>query len=169
MEDKDYLYYFWQNSKEDWIREFAPLWKDKTLIGLTVHGWTDKKTLPQIEDFNLEELMATVDTIKCYFHSPSGRYNKFNEEYSSYGLKHLLERTIYEITKGRLNYVSNDTLILAMYHCGYKFQRISGTPNCYFNLPKKSIKRMEEAREAQHFFNTHPDAKIYFHDKRRNR
>ena len=52
MEDKDYLYYFWQNGKENWIRSFEPLWKDKNLKGLTVNGWTDNKILPQINIFN---------------------------------------------------------------------------------------------------------------------
>lgn len=148
-EQKDYLYYFWQNNTGDWMREFAYLSKDKTIKGLTFGGLTDGTNLVNLSDFNLEELMCAQDIIKCYFHSPSGRYHKFNEDYSSYGMKHMVERLLNKITHGRINYISNGNLILAMHHCGYKFQRIPDTPNCYFNVPKKCIKRMEDAlREA---------------------
>ena len=144
-EQKDYLYYFWQNNTGDWMREFAYLSKDKTLKGLTFGGLTEGTKLVNLSEFNLEELMCAQDIIKCYFHSPSGRYHKFNEDYSSYGMKHMVERLLKKITHGRINYISNGTLILAMHHCGYKFQRIPDTPNCYFNVPKKCIKRMEDA------------------------
>lgn len=144
-EQKDYLYYFWQNNTGDWMREFAYLSKDKTLKGLTFGGLTEGTKLVNLSEFNLEELMCAQDIIKCYFHSPSGRYHKFNEDYSSYGMKHMVERLLNKITHGRINYISNGTLILAMHHCGYKFQRIPDTPNCYFNVPKKCIRRMEDA------------------------
>lgn len=144
-EGKDYLYYFWNQDNEDWLREFAYLSKEKTLKGLTVGGLTDGKKLVNLNDFDLEALMCAQDIIKCYFWSPSGRYNKFNEDYSSYGLKHLIERLLNKITKGRINYISNGTAILAMHHSGFKFQRIPGTPNCLFNVPKKCYKRMEDA------------------------
>lgn len=143
-DQKDYLYYFWQNNLESWLREFAYLAKDKDLKGLTFGGLTDGRKLINLADFNLEELMCAQDIIKCYFYSPSGRYNKFNEDYSSYELKHMVERLLNKITHGRINYVSNGTVILAMHHCGFKFQRIPGTPNCYFNVPKKCYKRMED-------------------------
>ena len=66
MEDKDYLYYFWQNSKEDWIREFAPLWKDKTLIGLTVQGgnwwrlWTQLNVIFTVQVVDIINLMKSI-------------------------------------------------------------------------------------------------------------
>ena len=122
------------------MREFAYLSKDKTLKGLTFGGLTEGTKLVNLSEFNLEELMCAQDIIKCYFHSPSGRYHKFNEDYSSYGMKHMVERLLNKITHGRINYISNGTLILAMHHCGYKFQRIPDTPNCYFNVPKKMYK-----------------------------
>lgn len=144
-EQKDYLYYFWQNDTDAWLREFAYLANDKALKGLTFGGLTDGKNLVNLADFNLEELMCAQDIIKCKFGSPPGHYNKFNEDYSSYGLKHMMERLLNKITHGRINYVSNGTVILAMHHCGFKFQRIPGTPNCYFNVPKKCYKKMEDA------------------------
>lgn len=143
-EEKDYLYYFWNPDHEDWLKEFEYLGKDKALKGITPFGMTDSKKLVNLDDFNLEELMCAQDIIKCFFHSSSGKYHKFNEDYSSYELKHMVEDLLCKITKGRINYVSNGTLILAMYHAGYKYQRIPGTPNCLFNVPQKSINRMKE-------------------------
>ncbi|MDE6222575.1 MAG: hypothetical protein K2M49_02665 [Muribaculaceae bacterium] len=145
MNEKDYLYYFWHNNNEGWLKEFAYLSKDKTLKGLTFGGLTDSKKLVNLAEFNLEELMCALDIIKCNFGSPSGRYHKFNEDYSSYNLKHLVEELLNKITHGRINYISNGTVILAMHHCGFKYQRIPGTPNCYFNVPKKCYKRMTDA------------------------
>lgn len=140
----DYLYYFWNIDNENWLREFEYLGRDKALKGITPFGITDSKKLVNLKDFNLEQLMCAQDITKGYFFSPSGKYNKFNEDYSSYTIKYMVERLLSRITNGRINYVSNGTLILAMYHSGYKFQRIPGTPNCLFNVPTRSINRMKE-------------------------
>lgn len=140
---KDYLWYFWNTDNQDWLEEFKYLWKDKTLKGLTVGGLTDGKDLPKEKDFDLEILMATQDIIKSYFTCPSNRYKKFNEDYSSYGLKNIIERLLFKITKGRLNHISNGTFILAMHHCGFKFKRIPNTPNCVFDVSPIAIRRMK--------------------------
>ncbi|MDE6276661.1 MAG: hypothetical protein K2M06_00975 [Muribaculaceae bacterium] len=144
--EKDYLYYLWHDHEAEWRQEFAYLEKEKELKGLSFGGLTDSKKFVSLNSFNLEELMCAQKIIKCYFYSPSGRYNKFNNDYSSYGLKGMVEDILYDITDGRINYVSNGTVILAMYHCGFKFQRIPGTPNCLFNVPKKCYTRMENKR-----------------------
>ena len=143
-DNKDYLYYLWQDNEVEWHQEFAYLEKEKSLKGITYGGFSDSNKLICLNSFNLEELMCAQDIIKCYFQSPSGHYYKFNEAYTSYGLKHMVEEILYEITDGRVNYISNGTIILAMYHCGYKFQRIPGTPNCLFNVPNKCYMRMED-------------------------
>lgn len=149
MEEKDYLYYDWNHQNDEWLQEFAYLKKEKALKGLSFVGLTDSKKFVSLSSFNLEELMCAINIIKSYFHSPSGRYHKFNPDYSSYGLKAMIEDILFKITKGRINYVSNGTVILAMHHCGFKFQRISGTLNCLFNVPKKCYKRMEDARNSK--------------------
>ena len=131
MEDKDYLYHFWNQDNESWLREFAYLSREKALKGLTYEGLTDSNKLVNLDGFKLEELMCAQDIIKCYFWSASGRYHKFNEDYSSYSPKHPIERLVNKITRGRINYISNGTAILAMHHCGFKFQRILGTPNLF--------------------------------------
>lgn len=143
MEEKDYLYYFWNQNKESWLREFAYLSKEKTLKGLTYGGLTGSQKLVNLNDFNLEELMCAQDIIRCYFYVPS--YNKINEDYTSYRLKHMVERLLNKVTNGRINYVSNGTAILAMHHCGFKFRRIPGSLNCFFNVPKNCYKKMEDA------------------------
>ena len=142
--EQDCLYYFWHCHEDEWRQEFAYLEKEKSLKGLSFGGFTDSKKFVSLNSFNLEELMCAQYIIKRYFRSPSLRYNKFNEDYSSYGLKHMVEDILYKITGGRINYVSNGTVILAMHHCGFKFKRIPGTPNCSFNVPKKCYKRMED-------------------------
>lgn len=143
MEEKDCLYYLWNQNKDSWLREFAYLSQEKILKGLTYSGLTDSPKLVNLNDFNLEELMCAQDIIRCYFYTPS--YNKINEDLSSYRLKHLIERLLNKSTNGRISYVSNGTAILAMHHCGFKFRRIHGSPNCFFNVPKKCHKKMEDA------------------------
>lgn len=64
-EQKDYLYYFWQNDTDAWLREFAYLAKDKALKGLTFGELTDGKKLVNLADFNLEELMCAQDIISA--------------------------------------------------------------------------------------------------------
>ncbi len=81
MEEKDYLYYFWNQNKDSWLREFAYLSQEKILKGLTYGGLTDSPKLVNLNDFNLEELMCAQDIIRCYFYSTS--YNKINEDYLS--------------------------------------------------------------------------------------
>ena len=76
------------------------------------------------------------DMIACKL-SPIQTIN-FNS--TSYGLKHLVEHALDTETRGEINYVSNGTLILAMYDAGYHIERKeSSSPNCYFNVSKKSV------------------------------
>lgn len=66
-EGKDYLWYFWNTYKQDWIEEFKYLWTDKTLKGMNGSGMTDSKELPKEKDFDLEMLMVAQDIINSYF------------------------------------------------------------------------------------------------------
>ena len=50
-----------------------------------------------------------------------------NKNVTSYGLKHVVERTI-------RSYISNDSFIEAMQRLGYKRQKIRDTPNYRFNI-----------------------------------
>lgn len=142
-EDKDYLYYFWLN-RDEWLKDFEYLGKDEALKGLTTSGFSNSRKFVNLYDFDLETLMCAQDIIKCKLPSTPSRYKKFNNQYSSQVLKDMVERILAIVTNERFNYVSNGTLILAMYYAGYKFQRIPNTPNCIFNVPNSSYKKLED-------------------------
>ena len=56
---------------------------------------------------------------------------KICKDYSSYGLKHTVEKNMKE-------YVSNGELIAAMLLCGFKYKE--DAPNAFFYLDKSSVK-----------------------------
>lgn len=108
---------------------------EEELRGLTIGGFYGDKPL-DIRDFNQLELKAARDMIACKFRP----IQTFNHSSTSYGLKHLVERALDIETKGKINYVSNGTLILAMYDAGYRIKREGkASPNCCFNVSKKSV------------------------------
>lgn len=113
---------------------------EEELRGLTIGGFNGNKPL-NINDFNQLELKAARDIIAFKF-SP---IQTFNQSSTSYGLKHLVESALKIETNGEVNYVSNGTLILAMYDAGYRIKREKGTsPNCYFNVSKKSVDKLSK-------------------------
>ena len=83
---------------------------------------------------NKLELNAAYDAI-CFFRP----VQKINRNYSSYGLKHIVEDYLNVKTKGEINYISNGVLILAMAKVGFKINR-DNSPNCFFNVSNKDIK-----------------------------
>ena len=120
--------------------DFSEYQSEEELSGLTTGGFNGSDSL-HIKDFNELELNAARDVIACYFRPIS----TINNDSSSYGLKHLVERYLQAETKGAINYVSNGTLILAMYDAGFRIKRMdSSSPNCHFNVSKKSIHYLEK-------------------------
>lgn len=84
---------------------------------------------------------AARDMIACYLRP----IERINTSSTSYGLKHLIERALHIDTQGEINYVSNGTLILAMYDAGFRIKRLKdGSQNCYFNVSKKSINNLNK-------------------------
>lgn len=57
-----------------------------------------------------------------------------NPKHSSYGLKHLAQHD--------LGYVSNGVFIAAAVIAGYRWERLTGTPNAQFGMGKKSLERV---------------------------
>lgn len=111
---------------------------EEELRGLTIGGFNGNKPL-NINDFNQLELKAARDIIAFKFNP----IQTFNQSSTSYGLKHLVESALKIETNGKVNYVSNGTLILAMYDAGYRIKREKGaSPNCYFNVSKKSVDKL---------------------------
>ena len=115
--------------------DFSIYESEEELRGLTTGGFNGNAPL-NVKDFNLLELKAARDMIACKL-SPIQTIN-FNS--TSYGLKHLVEHALEIETSGEIKYISNGTLILAMYDAGYHIKRKeSSSPNCYFNVSKKSV------------------------------
>lgn len=113
---------------------------EEELRGLTIGGFNGNKPL-NVKAFNQLELKAARDMIAYKFNP----IQTFNKSSTSYGLKHLIERALNIETNGEINYVSNGTLILAMYDAGYRIKRgEEASPNCYFNVSKKSVDKLSK-------------------------
>lgn len=110
---------------------------EEILNGLTNKGFIGTNPV-RISDFNKLELNAARYVIECYLMPISC----INRTHSSYGLKHLIERILANETNQQINYVSNGALILAMYDAGFRISRISNSPNCFFNVSERSVKRL---------------------------
>ena len=127
--------------------DFSDYENDDELIGLTTAGFSGSDHL-KINEFNMLELKAARDVIACYFRP----IESINNRRSSYGLKHIVERYLNKETNGVIYYVSNGTLILAMYDAGYKIKRSNlnhPSPNCSFNVSEKSIKSLIKINEGR--------------------
>ena len=119
--------------------DFSIYTEEEELRGLTVSGFKGDKPF-EFRGFNELELKAARDVIACFL-KPA---RSINSNYSSYGLKHLVERYLSKSTNMEINYVSNGALILAMYDAGFLIKRLGdGSPNCLFNVSEASIKRLE--------------------------
>lgn len=111
---------------------------EKELFGLTPGGFNGSEPL-HIENFNELELKAARDIIACYLRP----IKSINQEHTSFGLKHLVERMLAKETNNKINYISNGAIILAMYDARYRIKRLSDTlPNCYFNVSNKSARHL---------------------------
>lgn len=95
-----------------------------------------------VNKFSIDELRPIIKFIE----NNTNKTSSFNYRRSSYNLKHIFERSIktkHLITKTNTiseNYIPNGVLIAAMILCGFRFKKITKTPNCYFNISEKSIK-----------------------------
>ncbi len=86
------------------------------------------------KEVKIEELADIIEFINTHFNM----IKNINTRHSSYGLKHILERSM-----GK--YISNGELITAMIICGYKHKRyrLNGL-NCYFNVGNVNEKRLRD-------------------------
>lgn len=80
------------------------------------------------QNFNFPVIDQCIDVIQLRFDP----IKSMNRNFSSYWLKHLLERSIG-------TYVSNGDIIIAMLTCGYRHTPIKDTPNCYFNVSQNGV------------------------------
>ena len=117
--------------------DFSDYEEEEELWGPTPGGFNSSHPL-HIKSFDELELKAARDIIACYLKP----VNSINKDFTSFSLKHLIERLLAKLTDGKINYVSNGSVILAMYEAGFRFKRKKGTPYCYFNVSKKCIKAL---------------------------
>ena len=109
------------------------------LQGLTTGGFNGRNETLDVQKFDNLELKAARDVIACYLRP----IQSINTSISSYHLKHLIERTLCVKTNHAINYISNGTLILAMYDAGFSIRRLKdGSPNCFFNVSMKSVNKL---------------------------
>ena len=100
----------------------------KTPLWLNKWGFTDNANLDN-PPINIIAVKAAMKYIERNFYP----IKTFNTSNSSYGIKHLVEDRIEQ-------YLANGELIIAMINCGYDYKQWSiSSPNCWFNISKKSI------------------------------
>ena len=99
------------------------------------HGW--KKTRPEYipASVNIREMQGAVDWLE-----KAGRRVSVNTTCSSYGLKHIAEKTVASIP-----YISNGAFIAAAYYLGFDVRRINGSPNAHINISNKSVRKLRAA------------------------
>lgn len=102
---------------------------ENLLDGLTLNGF--EETVKGFDKTAFDE--NRIELIRHFIPSRFSKIFSFNTRNSSYGLKHIVERSIG-------NYISNGELIYAMYLEGYSIKRTG--INCYFNLSAKSLKSL---------------------------
>ena len=66
-----------------------------------------------------------------------GRRATINPKYSSYGLKHMAEKTAAILRPNAIPYISNGAFIAAAIHLGYRVAQILDTPNVRVNISMK--------------------------------
>lgn len=87
-------------------------------------------------DINFESIELAINLIKRNFTARK----TINTKYSSYWLKHLVEKKLER-------YISNSELIIAMLTCGYQYKQIDcNSPNCYFNVSSKAVKNLRNEK-----------------------
>jgi len=99
------------------------------------HGW--KKTRPEYvpASVNIREMQGAVDWLE-----KADRRVSVNTTCSSYGLKHIAEKTVDSIP-----YISNGAFIAAAYFLGFTVKRINGGPNAHINISNKSVRKLRAA------------------------
>jgi hypothetical protein len=104
-------------------------------VYLTTGGNEPGSGKPLLGVQSLEEVSLAVTQIPLFFH----QVKSFNNDVTSYGLKHILEngRRMYGLKSENGHYISNGVFILAMLVRGYKC-KFNGI-NCVFNVSVNKI------------------------------
>ena len=110
------------------------------LIGLSPFGFKGDKPL-NIESFEREQL----DWALSFAHACGEPINTINKRHTSCGLKHLAEKRARKLSahdEKRADYISNGALILAMIDAGFRILREGDSPNVFFNVSERALKKL---------------------------
>lgn len=105
--------------------------QEEQLLGLELHGFGGK-TKFNASIFN-KDTIAKIRLVIQKYYSP---IKKINEQRSSYGLKHDIEKYLDA-------YITNGELIYAMDLEGYKVKNTDNKNAC-FNISEKGVKALKE-------------------------
>jgi len=79
---------------------------------------------------NVEEFEKVSNWLKSV-----EKIQSINRRHTSYGLKHIAEKSI--------GYSTNGIFIAAAIHAGFEYKIIDGGPNVQFNMSEKSLKKLD--------------------------
>lgn len=108
------------------------------LKGLTPFGFKGNERPLNIFIFDKTQLDWALD----FAHACGEPIRTINNRHSSYGLKHLAERRAKKLSNDEVNYITNGALILAMIDAGFRFVRDDDSPNVYFNVSERALKKL---------------------------
>jgi len=113
--------------------------KVPTLTDFGIGLFERDKKLPVIEQKKKfkEEQSSLLDNTEeferlCEWLKPIDKIKSINKNHTSYGLKHLAEKTI--------GYSTNGTFIAAAIYSGFDIRTDKDSPNSQFNMSEKSLK-----------------------------
>lgn len=83
-----------------------------------------------------------VEVCKRWINEFIGKRKTINDEYSSYGLKHKVEKWAEDT-----DYISNGAFIQAAVDLGYEYRRIRNSPNAFLNMsfPRRGTEQFRVA------------------------
>lgn len=126
---------------EKYLQNYWVVYNDEDeLRGLTPFGFQGNSPL-NINSFKREQLDWALD----FAHACGEPIRTINKNHTSYGLKHLAERRAKKLSAHdeiRVDYISNGTLILAMVDAGFRFVRDGESPNVFFNVSERALKKL---------------------------
>jgi len=114
-----------------------------TIFGIGVHHSFKKNNY----DYLLEMQKSRVQLLECveqvhwtveYLNSHVTKINNVNKEFTSYTVKHVLEK------RHPAKYLSNGVLIAAAMVAGYPVKKIKNSPNVHIGFSSKDIKRLNK-------------------------
>lgn len=129
------------NELERYYQDYWLSYNGETeLQGLTPFGFNGNAPL-NISSFDKTQLDWALD-----FAQACGEpIRTINKNHTSYGLKHLAERQAKKLSNNEVNYITNGALILAMVDAGFRFVRDGDSPNVFFNVSERTLKKIYKA------------------------